>query len=87
MDESKHASVRIKAAADIAKREDAHLVRIGMTGLAKFLEPAVAANPYDPVMSPVVEMLRLRAKTALEKFHEIIRDVGVHSLYQSRVMT
>lgn len=83
VDESKHIDVRIRVAARIANDENGHVVGVATTGIAKFLNEAVAANPSNLVMAPFVDTLRGRARIALEKFDNIVKRVNTQS-YEER---
>jgi len=83
VDESKHALARIKLAADLAMREQAHLIGTAMTGIPQFVHDTVALNKDNPDIAPYLDILRERSDTALKKFEAIARQTGI-SCFESR---
>ena len=79
VDDSAHVAARIRVAATIAIAQEAHLIGATSTGVSRFIEEAVASNPYSPVITPYLDTLRQRASARLEKFDEQVRRIGVHS--------
>ncbi|SDY56828.1 Nucleotide-binding universal stress protein, UspA family [Collimonas sp. OK242] len=85
VDESRNVDKRIETAAQIAVAENAHLIGIAITGVSQFLQETVTVNRNDPAMAPLLDTLRRRAGTALEKFDKIARQVGVLS-FENRLV-
>ena len=79
VDDSMHLAARIDVAAKIAIAQDAHLIGAALTGISRFIEEAVASNPYNPAITPHLESLRQRASARLDKFDEQVQRLGVHS--------
>ena len=79
VDDSAHVAARIAVAATIAIAQEAHLIGAALTGVSRFIEEAVASNPYDPAITPYLDTLRQRASARLDKFDEQVRRIGVHS--------
>lgn len=79
VDDSSHAATRIEVAAAIAMAQNAHLIGAAVTGVSRFIEEAVAANPYSPAITPYLDTLRQRASVSLDKFEEQVHRIGVRS--------
>lgn len=71
---------RVAIAAALAVAQDAHLVGAAMTGVSRFIEQAVAVNPYDPKITPYLESMRARAAKVLDRFDEQVKRLGVNSV-------
>ena len=80
VDDSPHMPARVGIAAALAVAQDAHLVGAAMTGLSRFIEQAVAVNPYDPHITPYLDKLNASAASALDRFEEEARRLGVTSV-------
>lgn len=79
VDDSAHVAARIAAAAAIAIAQDAHLIGAAVTGISRFVDEAVAVNPYNPAITPYLDTLRKRALVCLDRFDEQVRRIGVLS--------
>jgi nucleotide-binding universal stress UspA family protein len=83
VDESKSLDRRIMAATRIALREQAHLIGIAVTGLSPLqprpIVPAPDGSSVQPRSDEYVDMLRQRARSALERFLTLAHAGGVTS--------
>ena len=79
VDQSRHAAARIRLAAEIAMAEEAHLVGAAMTGISRFIYPDGTVS-----LDLVLQELRDAAQKDLDKFEQIVRQVGVTS-YERRL--
>lgn len=86
VDKDKHASERVKLAAQIAMAEDAHLIGAAPSGVSRFIyqsrfiyEGGAMATHLDSHL----EELRNAAKEALEQFERTVNGIGVRS-YEAR---
>jgi nucleotide-binding universal stress UspA family protein len=77
VDETTRVSERIKAAADLAITENAHLVGLSMSGLSRFIYQNARIPDADPNFSAHLDFLRERAKNALVAFETIAREKAV----------
>ncbi|MDB5763594.1 MAG: universal stress protein [Herminiimonas sp.] len=80
--DSKHLDARVEAAANIAVRENAHLIAAGLTGVTKFIRETFAIAPDAPAaidLSPDIKMLRERAHGALRQAEDLATRFGVKS--------
>jgi len=80
VDQSSHAAARIKAAAELAIAQEAHLVGTAATGISRYIYSDGAA-----FVGTVIDSLRQQAGQALDQFDEIARRLGVHS-YERRLI-
>lgn len=79
VDHSTHAPQRIRIAAEIALRDNAHLTGVAMTGVSRFLLGGDAIEQRQPVLLSHVAYLKQQAEQSLEQFEEIVRKMGVLS--------
>ena len=77
--DSAQVGARIEVAATIAIAQEAHLIGAASIGVSRLIEEAVAANPYNPTVTPYLDTLRQQASARLDKFDEQVRRIGVHS--------
>jgi nucleotide-binding universal stress UspA family protein len=85
VDRSSNAASRIKLAASLADRENAHLVGTAMTGMPRYMS---AGSPFDISGAIVADYLRAasqRANESLAKFGELTRKCGAQSV-ESRML-
>lgn len=80
VDHSKHAASRIRIAADMAVRENAHLIGAAMTGISRYLYEENAIDLNRTVLANHVDALNQRAEEALAQFEKIAAQVGVQSV-------
>jgi nucleotide-binding universal stress UspA family protein len=80
VDQSKHAPSRIRIAADIAARENGHLIGAAMTGLSRYLYEENAIDMNRTVLANHVESLSRHAGDALVQFERIAAQAGVQSV-------
>lgn len=79
VDESSHASERIKIAAAIAMTQSAHLIGTAMTGASRYLVQTRMLAELDPNLRTHLEFLRRRAMSGLEDFEATARKLGLPS--------
>jgi nucleotide-binding universal stress UspA family protein len=79
VDESTHASERIKIAAAIASAENAHLIGIATTGASRYLAQTRALTDMDPNLGEHLRFLRERAERGLQEFDATARKIGIAS--------
>lgn len=78
-DQSRHAPQRIRVAAELALRDNAHLTGVAMTGVSRYLLDGDAATLKEPALITHMDYLRKGAEQALAQFEEIVRQIGVLS--------
>ena len=79
VDHSRHAPQRIRVAAEIALRDNAHLVGLAMTGVSRYLLDSDTVDHQEPVLLTHISALKKQAEQALEKYEELVRQMGVLS--------
>lgn len=77
VDESSHASERIKIAAAIAMTQNAHLIGTAMTGASRYLVQTRMLAELDPNLRTHLEFLRQRAMSGLEDFEATAQKLGL----------
>ena len=85
LDASKHADTRIRTAANLALKEDAHLIGAALTGVTWSLYQPAGFGLDAIDLEPLLEELRKQAKAAITRFENIAREVGVTS-FESRLI-
>jgi nucleotide-binding universal stress UspA family protein len=85
VDDSRNLESRIAIAADIAAADNAHLIGIALTGVARFISQVSSIAIDTTVIEPHLKALRQRAEDALKKFEGIARQVGVAS-FEERML-
>lgn len=85
VDSSKHAAARIKLAAELAAREQAHLIGAAMTGIPQFVHDTMALSEDNPDIAPYLDILRKRTDEALKKFEAGVRQANVASFECRRI--
>ena len=76
VDESEHASERIKLAAGIAMAEHAHLIGTAMTGASRYLVQTQMLAERYPNLKTHLDFLRERALRGLEEFDITAQRIG-----------
>ncbi|KIF80523.1 universal stress protein [Noviherbaspirillum autotrophicum] len=79
VDESRHASERIKIAAAIAMAENAHLIGTAMTGASRYLAQARMLAELDPNVKAQLDFLHARAMRGLDDFDATAQKLGLTS--------
>lgn len=79
VDESAHASERIKIAATVAMAEKAHLIGTAMTGASRYLVQTRMLAELDPSLKTHLDFLRGRAMRGLEDFEATAQKLGLAS--------
>lgn len=85
VDRSKHATARIKHAAEIALAENAHLIGAAMTGISRFLYQDSAIDISSTVVATQINALNESANQALAEFESIAKQMSVLS-YEKRLV-
>jgi nucleotide-binding universal stress UspA family protein len=85
VDESEHASERIKLAASIAMAEHAHLIGTAMTGASRYLVQTQMLAERYPNLKTHLDFLRERALRGLEEFDITAQRIGIPS-YEKRLV-
>lgn len=80
VDESRHSIKRIQIAAELARRENGHLIGAAMTGISRSLYAANTLDRNDPNLARHLDILRERGNQALVRFEEIAAQLGVVSV-------
>ena len=79
VDHSRHTPQRIRVAAEIALRDNAHLVGLAMTGVSRYLLDSDTVDQQEPVLLTHISALKKQAEQALEKYEQLVRQMGVLS--------
>jgi nucleotide-binding universal stress UspA family protein len=79
VDQSKHAPQRIRIAAEIALRDNAHLTGVAMTGISRYLLEGDVVNQHEPMLVTHLDYLHKQADQALARYEEAVRRMGVLS--------
>ena len=79
VDHSRHAPQRIRIAAEIALRENAHLTGIAMTGVSRYLLDSMRVPDEGAVLGTHIGFLKQQAVKALEHYEQIVQQMGVLS--------
>ena len=79
VDHSRHAPQRIRIAADIALRENAHLTGLAMTGVSRYLLDGMRVPDSGAFLQTHIGYLKQQAAKALDQYEEIVRQMGVLS--------
>lgn len=88
INKSKHANQRIRLAADIALREEAHLIGAAPTGVSRYIYQAGIAGDstgFTAQLEAHMDILREQGKEALKEFEAIAQQAGVPS-FESRLI-
>jgi nucleotide-binding universal stress UspA family protein len=79
VDHSTHAPQRIRIAAELALRDNAHLTGVATTGISRYLLDSDNVNQQEPMLLTHFDYLRDQAGKAIEQFEQIARQMGVLS--------
>lgn len=79
VDESAHASERIKLAAAVAMAENAHLIGTATSGASRYIHRNRMLAELDPNFMVHLEFLRQRARRGLEEFEAVAQKIGIPS--------
>lgn len=79
VDDSRHAAERIKIAADLAMKDNAHVIGAATTGISDLVYPGGIGTSGIPDIGPVLEVLRQRARRTLGAFENAMQKAGVAS--------
>lgn len=79
LEESDGLERRIRLAAALALREQAHLIGVALTGISRYLYQDQVADQDDPHLALHLNMLRTQARRALAGFAPLMEQLGVHS--------
>lgn len=79
VDQSRHAPQRLRIAAEIALRDNAHLTGVAMTGISRYLLEGDVVNQHEPMLVTHLDYLHKQADQALARYEEAVRRMGVLS--------
>ncbi|MFZ6726214.1 universal stress protein [Undibacterium sp. MH2W] len=79
VDESDRSNLRVKFAAEIARKEEAHLIGTAVTGISRFIYQDGNISASDPNLTIHLNFLRERAEKAVDEFNKIVEHIGVAS--------
>ena len=82
VDELRYASEKVTIASAIAKRENAHLIGIAISGIESIFDLAITANPCSRLIGPLGDADRHTEQKSLDRFSEIAAKLGVKSFEQ-----
>lgn len=85
VDSSQHAQARIELAVQLASDCRAHLVGACMTGLSRFVYPDPSLPIALELIESQVDILNLRAATAIARFDEIAQRAGIDSVEHRKI--
>ncbi|MBA5638794.1 universal stress protein [Duganella sp. LX20W] len=85
VEKSKHLAGRVALAAQLANRDDAHLVGAAMTGLSQFIYQCASMAPEAAVAPADLSFLNERADAALADFEAEVTRLGVKSFEHRRI--
>lgn len=85
VDQSRHMASRIRIAAEIAVKENAHLIGAAMTGVSRYLYEASGEDLSRTALASHIDVRKQRAAEALEQFEQIAAKSGVSS-YERRLL-
>lgn len=85
VDDTRHVQQCVHVAANIAKRESAHLIGAAATGIRTPLYPAGIVDPYLPEFPAGAEQVHDRINRALSVFDAAVRRIGVAS-FETRLI-
>jgi len=85
VDESRHASERIKIAAAVAMTENAHLIGTAVTGASRYLAQSRMLAELDPNLRSHLDFLRDRAMRGLADFEAAVQMLGLASFEKRMV--
>ncbi len=79
VDEARNAEARIALAANMAIRNEAHLIGCAFTGVSRFLYASLATGTDGTAMGEYLKTLQENADRALSGFEEMVKRLGVLS--------
>ncbi|NRR28637.1 universal stress protein [Oxalobacteraceae bacterium] len=79
LDESANAAERIRLATRLALLNEAQLIGVAMTGISRFLYNKELVDDHDPHLTLHLNVLRDKARHALDGFLPRVRELGLHS--------
>ncbi len=79
IDDTSQLQHRIKLAAELAKKEDAHLIGIADTGVSRFIYQDNNINGIDPSLLSHLDFMRERALQNIADFKDQVAQLGVGS--------
>lgn len=85
VDESRHASERIKLAATVAMAENAHLIGMATTGASRYIQRNRLLAELDPNFMVHLEFLRQRASRGLAEFDCVVQQLAIPSFEKQLV--
>lgn len=79
IDESERSNFRVRVAAEIANKDEAHLVGTAVTGVSRFIYQDGNISANDPNLTIHLNYLRERAEKAVDNFNQQAQASGVNS--------
>ncbi len=76
LDQSSHLPQRIRSAAKLARRLEAHLVGVATSGLSRFMQTGVATDGDPAWLADQLDLLRRRAAERLARFAQLALQDG-----------
>lgn len=86
VDDARNVETRIALAAELALREDAHLVGTAFTGMSRYVYESAITGMESTVLHGYMQTMQERAEQALERFKQIVRRIGLASWESRPVM-
>jgi len=86
VDDARNVETRIALAAELALREDAHLVGTAFTGISRYVYESAITGMESTVLHGYMQTMQERAEQALERFEQIVRRTGLASWESRPVM-
>jgi nucleotide-binding universal stress UspA family protein len=83
VDDHARSAERVRLAAQLALRAGGHLIGAAPTGVSRFLYHSMPPEKDDPTLALHLEMLRVQARSALDRFNGQCRAAGVASFAAS----
>jgi nucleotide-binding universal stress UspA family protein len=84
IDDTERSKQRVEIAAQLAIRQEAHLVGVAVTGISRFIYQDGSISGIDPSLLTHLDFLRERAEHAAENFLPFAKQLGLTS-YASEV--
>lgn len=85
VDHARHAGLRMKIAAQLAREFNAHLAGVAMNGVARYIYQDVAMDPTGMILSNLMDAADEAAKGALAQFRATVQKIGVNGVEERLV--
>jgi nucleotide-binding universal stress UspA family protein len=83
IDETERSDLRVKFAAQLAAKEEAHLIGTAVTGVSRFIYQDGNISASDPNLMIHLKFLRERAEKAVASFETVVRQTSLQSFESS----